>query len=207
MKRFLKVGLTGGIATGKSTIAALWSARGAVVIESDELARRTLELGTDSYREVVQAFGQSILNNDGTINRTALGDIVFSDAKKRQILNHIVHPRVRQMWSQRLRECAADTGTEVAVVAIPLLYEVGAENEFDQIVAVGCSETTQRARLVSKGLTETQVVARIRAQMPVATKMDRANFVIWNDGSRDVLEQQTEIILNRIKETAHAPQA
>lgn len=207
MKRFHKVGLTGGIATGKSTVASLWSAKGVVIIDSDELARRSLEPGTDSYREVLQKFGHGILHSNGTVNRAALGDIVFNDDKKRQILNQIIHPLVRQMWLQLLRECEADAVTEIVAAAIPLLYEVEAENEFECIVTVGCSETTQKARLVAKGLTETQAMARIRAQMPLNKKMDRADFVIWNDGSLDVLAKQAETILHRIKETAHAPQA
>ncbi len=194
--RVTRIGLTGGIATGKSTVADLWRARGATVIDSDVLAHRALAPGTATYREIVKTFGQTIVNADGTLNRRQLGDIVFADAARRQALEAIVHPVVRAEWQ---RELAAATG--IVVVVIPLLFEVGAEKEFDCVVVVGCSETTQLARLVAKGLTETQARARIRAQLPLPAKMYRGNFVIWNDGSRAVLHQQAELIWTKIKES------
>jgi dephospho-CoA kinase len=194
--RFTKVGLTGGIATGKSTVAELWRGMGATIIDSDILARRALEPGTPTYAQVVEQFGKQILNADGTVNRPALGNIVFADECRRQQLNAIIHPAVREMWAQAL------TGlTGVAVVAIPLLFEVGAENEFDCTVAVGCSTPTQVARLRASGLDEGQARARINAQMPVQQKMDRAQYAIWNDGSRAVLARQAEMIWSKIKES------
>lgn len=193
---FTRIGLTGGIATGKSSVAELWRAHGATVIDSDLLAHRALEPATATYREIVQTFGPAIVNADRTINRRQLGDIVFADAARRQELNAIVHPIVRAEWQRGL---AAATG--IAVVGIPLLFEVGAEKEFDCVVVVGCSETTQLARLAVNGLTEAQARARIRAQLPLPVKMDRGDFVIWNDGSRAVLHRQAEIIWTKIKES------
>ena len=192
----MRVGLTGGIATGKSSVAELWRAKGAMIIDSDLLARRTLEPGTLTYRQVVERFGKEILNADGTVNRPALGDIVFANERRRQELNGIVHPAVRQMWTQAL---AGQTG--IAVVAIPLLFEVGAENEFDCTVAVGCSEATQLGRLQANGLDEARAQARIRSQMPVQEKLDRAKYAIWNDGSRAVLSRQAEMIWEKFKES------
>ncbi len=193
---FTRIGLTGGIAAGKSSVAELWRAHGATVIDSDLLAHRALEPATATYREIVQTFGPAIVNADRTINRRQLGDIVFADAARRQELNAIVHPIVRAEWQRGL---AATTG--IAVVGIPLLFEVGAEKEFDCVVVVGCSETTQLARLAVNGLTEAQARARIRAQLPLPVKMDRGDFVIWNDGSRAVLHRQAEIIWTKIKES------
>ena len=193
---FTRIGLTGGIAAGKSTVAELWRTHGATVIDSDVLAHRALAAGTATYRAVVEMFGPAIVNADGTVNRRQLGEIVFADAARRQTLNAIVHPVVRKEWQ---RAMAAATG--VAVAVIPLLFEVGAEKEFDCVVVVGCSETTQLARLAAKGLTEAQARARIRAQLPLPVKMDRGNFVIWNDGSRAVLHQQAETIWTKIKES------
>ncbi|MEI8315402.1 MAG: dephospho-CoA kinase [Verrucomicrobiota bacterium] len=193
---FTRIGLTGGIATGKSSVAELWRAHGATVIDSDLLAHRALEPATATYREIVQTFGPAIVNADRTINRRQLGEIVFADAARRQELNAIVHPIVRAEWQRGL---AAATG--IAVVGIPLLFEVGAEKEFDCVVVVGCSETTQLARLAVNGLTEAQARARIRAQLPLPVKMDRGDFVIWNDGSRAVLHRQAEIIWTKIKES------
>ena len=193
---FTRIGLTGGIAAGKSSVAELWRAHGATVIDSDLLAHRALEPATATYREIVQTFGPAIVNADRTINRRQLGDIVFADAARRQELNAIVHPIVRAAWRRGL---AAATG--IAVVGIPLLFEVGAEKEFDCVVVVGCSETTQLARLAVNGLTEAQARARIRAQLPLPVKMDRGDLVIWNDGSRAVLHRQAEIIWTKIKES------
>ena len=193
---FTRIGLTGGIAAGKSSVAELWRAHGATIIDSDVLAHRALERGTATYREIVAAFGAAILNFDGTINRRQLGEIVFADAARRQALNAIVHPVVRAEWRLKL---AAATG--IAVVVIPLLFEVGAEKEFDRVVVVGCSEITQLARLAEKGLPAAQARARIGAQLPLLSKMDRGDFVIWNDGSRAVLHQQAEIVWTKIKES------
>ena len=205
MHRPINIGLTGGIATGKSAVADLWRQRGAAVIDSDELAHRTLAPATVSYHEIINAFGTQILNPDQTINRTALGDIVFNDDQQRQKLNGIVHPCVRRLWTEALQTLAREGRAEVAVVNIPLLYEVDAQTAFDCCVVVGCSETTQRSRLAAKGLTEAQTSARIRAQWPLQKKMDRADFVIWNDGSRRSLANQADIIWATIKETDHAP--
>jgi len=193
--RLTRIGLTGGIAAGKSTVAEMWRARGATVIDSDVLAHRAQAPGTATYQKIVATFGPAILNPDATINRRQLGEIVFADAARRQALNAIVHPVVRAEWQQAL---AAATTTTVAV--IPLLFEVGAEKEFDWVVVVGCSAATQLARLVAKGLTAAQAQARIQAQLPVPTKMDRGDFVIWNDGSLAVLQQQAEMLWTKIKE-------
>ena len=193
--RSIHIGLTGGIATGKSSVAELWRAHGATIIDSDVLAHRALAPGTDTHRQVVATFGAGITNTDGTINRRQLGEIVFTDPARRAALNAIVHPVVRAEWK---RELAAATG--VAVAVIPLLFEVVAEKEFDYVVVVACSTTTQLARLQAKGLTETQARLRIGAQLPLQTKMDRGDFVIWNDGSRAGLDQQAASVWEEIKE-------
>ena len=203
--RPIKIGLTGGIASGKSTVASRWRTSGAVVIDTDELAHQTLARGTPTYAAIVKTFGKDILNADQTINRRVLGEIVFADEQKRLALNQIVHPQVAKMWQESLARLERGGQTEVAVAMIPLLYEVGVEAEFDCVVAVGCSEQTQRARLTANGFSEAQARARMQAQWLVQKKVDRADFVIWNDGSREVLAQQAAIIWATIKESHHAP--
>ena len=198
--RFTKVGLTGGIASGKSSVAGLWHARGAAVIDSDRLAHRTLEPGTPTHAEIVREFGTEILNADGSIHRPTLGGIVFGNERRRQVLNQIVHPVVRQMWGDELAAVQRAGRTAVAVVAIPLLFEVGVEEEFDCVVVVACSEQTQLARLAAKGLDAAQARARIASQLPPQAKMDRGDFVVWNDGSLSVLERQAAMIWSKIKE-------
>jgi dephospho-CoA kinase len=204
MAGLAKVGLTGGIATGKSTVAQHWQQAGAAIIDADALAHQTLLTDTPTWQEVVRVFGNGILNADRTVNRPKLGDIVFGDEQKRLALNRIVHPAVERMWTEQLDKLERTGKTEAAVVSIPLLYEVGAEKRFDWIVVVACSEQTRLARLAAKGMTETQARSRIRAQWPLQQKMDRADFVIWNDASLDVLHQQADIIWETIKENRHA---
>jgi dephospho-CoA kinase len=204
MRRLIKVGLTGGIATGKSTTIQHWQQAGAAGIDADELAHRALQPETPTWEEVVNTFGTDILNKDRTVNRPKLGDIVFADDRKRMALNEIIHPAVGRMWAEEIEKLERAGEVEVVVVSIPLLYEVAVETRFDCVVVVGCSEPTQFARLARKGLSEPKARARIRAQWPLSTKMDRADFVIWNDGSSQVLLKQAEVIWANIKESYHA---
>jgi dephospho-CoA kinase len=205
MRQLIKVGLTGGIATGKSMTLDHWQQAGVVGIDADTLAHQALAPKTPTWDGVVRTFGPKILNKDGTVNRPKLGKIVFGDEKKRGALNRIIHPAVEEMWVEVMKKLEHEGGTSIAVVAIPLLYEVAAEAQFDCVVVVGCSEPTQLSRLTRKGLSKAQARARIRAQWPLQMKMDRADFVIWNDGLPGVLYQQAETIWANIKETDHAP--
>ncbi len=125
MRRLIKVGLTGGIATGKSTTLERWRSLGAASLDADEYAHRALTPDTPTWEEVVRAFGNEILNPDRTVNRPKLGDIVFADDGKREVLNRIIHPAVDRMWREDIERLKRDGQAEVAVVAIPLLYEVG----------------------------------------------------------------------------------
>jgi len=205
MKRLIKVGLTGGIATGKSMTLHHWQQAGAVGIDADALAHQALTPKTPTWEEAVHTFGPKILNKNGTVNRPKLGKIVFADERKREALNRIIHPAVEKMWTEDVEKLEREGTVKITVVAIPLLYEVAAETQFDCVVVVGSSERTQLARLTRKGLSKAQARARIRAQWPLQMKMDRADFVIWNDGQLAVLHQQAETIWANIKETYHAP--
>jgi dephospho-CoA kinase len=198
--RFLRIGLTGGIAAGKSTVAELWRAQGAAIIDTDALAHAALAPGTLTHAAIIAAFGTGIRAADGTIHRPALADIVFGNEAQRQVLNGIIHPVVRRGWQETLAQWEREQQTPVAVVMVPLLYEVGVEKEFDVVVVVACSATTQLARLTGKGLTAAQARARIAAQWPVTKKMDRADYVIWNDGSQRVLAEQSVQVWKQIKE-------
>jgi dephospho-CoA kinase len=205
MRRLIKVGLTGGIATGKSMTLNHFQQAGAAGIDADELAHQALAPDTPTWGEVVSTFGKEILNKDRTVNRPKLGEIVFADERKRAALNGIIHPAVGKMWMEGIAELERKGVAQIAVVSIPLLYEVAAETQFDCVVVVACSEETQLTRLRQKGLSEPQARARIGAQWPLPMKMDRADFAIWNDGVLAVLHQQAGIIWATIKETYHAP--
>jgi len=205
MRRLIKVGLTGGIATGKSTTLDFWRTRGAAVLDADEYAHRALAPDTPTGQEVARTFGNEVVNADRTVNRARLGEIVFANAEQREALNRIIHPAVERMWKEDVERLQREGRAEIVVLAIPLLYEVAVQSEFDCVVVVGCSESTQLARLARKGLSEAQARARIGAQWPLTAKMDRADFVIWNDGVPAVFHRQAETIWATIKETYHAP--
>lgn len=204
MDKLIQAGLTGGIASGKTTAAAVLAALGARVIDTDELARRALDTGTSAFEAAVRAFGREILKADGAIDRERLGDVVFADARQRQRLNDIVHPEVRAAWQGQLIELKRAGWRGVVAVVIPLLYEVAAQDWFDAVIAVGCAATTQRQRLRERGLTKAQADARIRAQLPMTAKMERADFVAWNESSLAVLEQQVTRIWKRLESLALA---
>jgi dephospho-CoA kinase len=182
-----------------------WQQAGAAGIDADALAHQALIPRTPTWDEVVRTFGSKILNKDETVNRPRLGKIVFTDKKKREALNRIIHPAVEKMWMEAIERLERDGTVSIVVAAIPLLYEVAAETEFDCVVVVGCSEPTQLARLTRKGLSKAQARARVRAQWPLQMKMDRADFVIWNDGLPRVLAEQAGTIWANLKETYHAP--
>lgn len=207
MSGLVKVGLTGGIACGKSTVARRWAeiaGESAIFVDADQLAHEVLKPDSPEWAEVVGTFGKDILNPDQTVNRAKLGEIVFEDESMRLLLNRVVHPAVKVLWTEALASAEKNESIEVAVVSIPLLYEVGAEGQFDCVVSVGCSERTQVSRLSVNGQSESQVRARILAQWPVQMKLDRADFVIWNDGKLELLNQQADLVWAAIKEEHHA---
>ncbi len=204
MDRLIQAGLTGGIASGKTTAAAVLAKLGARVVDTDELARRALDPATPAFEAVVQTFGRQILTADGTVDRARLGNIVFADARQRQRLNAIVHPVVRTAWQDALAALKRDGWHGVVVVVIPLLYEVAVQDQFETVIVVACTETTQRARLQGRGLNAAQAQARIQSQMPMTAKMKDANFVVWNESSPAVLEQQMARVWKQLDTPAPA---
>lgn len=204
MDRLIQAGLTGGIASGKTTAAAVLARFGARIVDTDELARRALDPATPAFDGVVRAFGRQILKADGTVDRVRLGDIVFADARQRQCLNAIVHPVVRAAWQGELADLKRAGWHGVVVVVIPLLYEVAAQDQFETVMVVACTDGTQRARLRERGWNAAQADARIRAQMPMAAKMNHADFVVWNESSPAVLEQQIARIWKQLEIPAPA---
>ncbi len=195
----LTVGVTGGIACGKSLVGSFLKRRGYPVCESDQLAHEAIEPGEPAYQEIVDAFGSEILDSTGAIDRGLLGKRVFANAVEREKLNAIVHPRVRQAWKAWMADQRARG--DAAVVIVPLLYEVGAEREFDVVVCVSAPESEQLARLAGRGLTETEARARIAAQMGVEEKSGRADYTIVNDDSEAVLEEKTWEVMDNILES------
>jgi len=179
----LRVGLTGGIACGKSTVAAILADCGAAVVDADAVAHEVIEPGGPAFDEVVARFGREALDADGRIDRARLGGIVFADAAARRELEAIVHPHVLRESRRRLDERARGLGARVAVLEAALLVETGAWREFDRLVVVACSRRAQIERIVGRdGLDQAEAQQRIDAQAPLARKTALADHVIRTDG-------------------------
>jgi dephospho-CoA kinase len=183
------LGLTGGVGMGKSTSAQMLQWRGAVIVDTDDLARQIVQPGQPALAEVQDVFGGDILGSDGQLRREELARIVFGDAAARQKLEAILHPRIRELWRAQVAAWRQD-GRPLAVVVIPLLFETNAEADFDAVICVGCTAATQRQRLQVRGWTPEEIEQRIAAQWPIAEKMVRANYVIWTEAGMDVHAQQ-----------------
>lgn len=184
----LKVGLTGNIASGKSTVARVWRSQGAEVVEADELARRAVEPGTEALAAIVGRWGPGMLDESGELDRAALREIVFRDPEERARLEQIVHPAVQRLRAEAFRAAEA-AGRRIVVADIPLLFEVGMEDEFDLVVLVDAPEDVRLERIVSaRGLTADEARSMMDAQMPSERKRAHADVVIDNTGTMEELE-------------------
>ncbi|MFW6201206.1 MAG: dephospho-CoA kinase, partial [Gemmatimonadota bacterium] len=187
-----RVGLTGNIASGKSTVAAVWRRLGAPVIDADELARRAVEPGSPALEEIRRAFGPDVLDEQGRLDRERMRAVVFGDPEARRRLEAIVHPRVAELRAEEERRLA-DEGARVVVHEIPLLFEVGLEDEFDVIAFVDAPAAVRLERIVrDRGLDPAEARRMIDAQMPAAEKRARSDMVIRNDADLERLERRAE---------------
>lgn len=182
---------------GKSAAAHILRARGIAVVDTDDLARLVVAPGQPALEEIRLAFGPGLVGADGQLRRAELARVIFSDAAARQQLETILHPRIRQLWSDQL-QAWREEGKALAVVVIPLLFETQAEASFDAVACVACSAATQRERLSARGWTTEQIELRNAAQLPAADKMFRSNHVIWTEGGMDVHAQQWERMLSAV---------
>ena len=194
------VGLTGGVATGKSTVAKMFKQCGAVVIDADELARDVVRPGKPAWREIIETFGKTVLNPDRTINRRALGAIVFANRAKLHRLERIIHPRVAREQSRLTKRAARNDSKAVVIYDVPLLFEVGIDKRVDKILVVTADRNTQIARLKSRnGLSHAEALRRIHSQMPRAKKIQRADHVLQGTLSRTSLRRQVNRILKNLR--------
>jgi dephospho-CoA kinase len=200
----VSVGLTGNIASGKSTVTALWKEVGVPVASADELARVVVQPGSHGLSAVIEAFGEEILEDDGSLNRGALSSLVFQDKEARHRLEAIVHPRIRVLRDRWMRERIA--GQEaICVSEIPLLFEVGLEGDFDATVFVDASESVRLDRLrETRGLSAERARAIMGAQMDPELKRARATYVLVNDGDLEALEDQAQMMLADLRRNAVA---
>ena len=195
------IGLTGGIASGKSTVAAILERLGAAIINADELSREVVQPGKDAWREIVNTFGPEILQQDKTLDRRKLRTIVFDNPEARRKLEAIIHPPVRSLAEDRIRELAS-AGRSVIVYEVPLLFEVQIHLWLRPVILVACDATTQKKRLSERDqLTELEAQQHIDAQMSLDEKRKLADYVIENNGGLDELEEQVRSVLEKIKAT------
>ncbi len=194
----LRVGLTGGIGSGKSAVADLLAEHGAVIVDADLLAREAVAPGSIGLARVVEEFGPAVLNPDGSLDRAALGELVFADPRARARLNAIVHPRVRELAALAEQAAAPDA---VVVHVIPLLVETGQQGAFDLVVVVDVDPDTQLRRVIARdGLTGEQAAARIAAQATREQRLAAADLVIDNSGSPAQLAAQVAAVWAGLRE-------
>jgi len=192
------IGLTGGVGSGKSTVAGMFADLGASVVDADEATHAVYAPGTDGFDAIVDAFGPEYVR-DGQIDRQRLGDLVFRDEAARLRLNAIVHPRVRDWMTARTAE-AMDRGAEIVIQDVPLLFENGLQDLFSSTVLVYARPETQVARLVEqRGLPRDRARAILAAQMPIDQKRPLASIVIDNDGSLDETRRQVDEVWARAR--------
>jgi dephospho-CoA kinase len=197
----LRVGLTGGIATGKSTVAGHFSAWGAVVIDADVLARQLVEPGAAGHAPVVREYGPGVVAPDGTIDRAALGRIVFADPRRRAVLEGILHPLIFAAERALIDHLEASGRGGIAVVNAALLVEAGTWRTYDRVVVVHCAEAVQVARIVARdGLARDQALARVRAQMPAAEKLKVAHYAIDTGDGFEATETRAREVWERLQE-------
>lgn len=194
------IGITGGIASGKSTVLEMLRQRGAETLSADDVARQVLSKGRPAYQEVLDRFGTAITDADGEIDRSVLAKIIFADEKARRDLNRITHPRIIQEIRAAIegfRKCSK--GTSVLAIEIPLLYECGLECIVDYVVVVAAEQGIQVHRLTTRtGITPEEAIRRINSQLPMSEKVRKADFVVWNNGNLQDLEEAVDDLWRRL---------
>ncbi len=200
----LRIGLTGGIASGKSTVASLLRDHECPVLDADSIGRELLEPGQDAYKEVVREFGEGILLKGGAVDRPKLGAIVFADAQKRARLNQILHPRIQSVVAQWFAALDRPGGPDMAFEDAALILEASLRNSFDCVVVCWCRPEQQLERLLQRGLSEADARSRIAAQMPMEEKRRLADVEIDCSGSIEETQRQVKAMIARLKQKAHS---
>jgi dephospho-CoA kinase len=201
----LRVGLTGSIAVGKSFVSGLLAELGCRIVDADVLARRVVEPGAEGLRRIVEAFGEWVLRPDGTLDRARLGEVVFKDAAKRELLNSLLHPLIISEQDELLRSWEREEPRGVGVVDAALMIESGGHRRFDKLVVVHCRPEVQLERLMRRNsLSREEAAARIAAQMPQEEKLRHADFKVDTSESFEETRRQTEEVYAALRKLAEA---
>jgi dephospho-CoA kinase len=194
------VGLTGGVATGKSTVSKMFKQFGAVVIDADALAREIVQPGKPAWREIIRVFGKDMLNRDRTINRHSLGTMVFHDKKKRRRLELIIHPRVAREQTKLAKQAGKKDPHAIVIYDVPLLFEAHIDKRVDKVIVVTADHKTQLDRLRKRnGLSRAEALRRIRSQLPLAQKRRLADYVLDGTKNRRQLAREVSQVLEDLR--------
>ena len=188
------LGLTGGVGMGKSPSAGFLEQFGVPIVDTDVLARRVVEPGQPALAEVQRAFGNEVIDAQGCLRRDELARIVFGDDARRQELEAILHPRIRDLWLAQADVWRVE-GKPLGGVVIPLLFEIGAASQFDRIICSACSDASQRQRLLDRGWSPRQIEQRVAAQLPTPQKMEVSHYVVWTEPPLEAHAAQLRKIL------------
>lgn len=196
----LIVGLTGGVASGKTAVSQVLKEEGAYVIDADQIARELVQPHKPAWNELIKAFGKEILQEDGFIHRKKLADKVFADPKKRKLLNQILHPRIKEEMDRRTKEIGQKDSEAIVVIDAPLIVELGDHREMDKLIVVASTQTQQIERLKERDRIGPEEALRIlSSQMPVEEKVNLADFVIRNEGSLEETKKRAKEVFKELR--------
>ncbi len=199
----LIVGLTGGVASGKTVVSQALKEEGAYIIDADQIARELVQPHQPAWSELIRAFGQEILQEDGSIQRKKLADKVFVDPRQRKLLNQILHPRIKKEMDRRTKEIGERDPQAIVVIDAPLMVELGDHREMDKLIVVASTQTQQIERLKDRDGTNTQEALRIvSSQMPLEEKLKFADYVIRNEGSMEETKKRAKEVFQELKRVA-----
>lgn len=199
----LIVGLTGGVASGKTAISQVLKAEGAYIIDADQIARELVQPQKPAWSELIGAFGKEILQEDGSIHRKKLADKVFADPKKRKLLNQILHPRIKEEMDRRTKEIGQKDPQAIVVIDAPLIIELGNQRDMDKLIVVASTQTQQIKRLKERdGVSPEAALRIISSQMPVEEKIKLADYVIRNEGSIEEAKKRAKEVFKELRKVA-----
>lgn len=196
----LIVGLTGGVASGKTAVSQVLKEEGAYIIDADQIARELVQPHKPAWNELIRAFGKEILQEDGFIHRKKLADKVFADPKKRKLLNQILHPRIKEEMDRRTKEIGQKDSEAIVVIDAPLIVELGDHREMDKLIVVASTQTQQIERLKERdGIGPEEALRILSSQMPGEEKVNLADFVIRNEGSLEGTKKRAKEVFKELR--------